>query len=49
MALSHDRSTRGSRIWSARPPLDPTMRRRIYGPVQPMERPGLLERLFGLR
>ena len=27
--------------------LDPCMRRMIFGPVRPMERPGLLRRLLG--
>jgi hypothetical protein len=30
-----------------RAPLDPSMRRMIFGPVRPMERPGLLRRLLG--
>ena len=34
--------------WSPRPrPLDPCARKMIYGPVQPMEQPGLLQRLLG--
>jgi hypothetical protein len=32
-----------------RPQLDAHDRYRIYGPVQPMERPGLLEKLFRKR
>lgn len=28
-------------------PMDPTERFRRHGPVQPMERPGFLARLFG--
>ena len=27
--------------------LDPGMRRMIFGPIRPMERPSLLERLLG--
>jgi hypothetical protein len=49
MAISHERRESGSRFWSARPMLDPTLRLRIFGRIQPMERPGLIERLFGMR
>ena len=28
-------------------PLDPCRRKMIFGPVRPMDRPGLLRRLFG--
>jgi len=28
-------------------PLDPCMRKMIFGPVRPMNRPSLLQRLFG--
>ncbi len=27
--------------------LDPSIRRMIFGPIRPMETPGLLKRLFG--
>jgi hypothetical protein len=30
-----------------RPHVDSSQRRMAYGPIQSMERPGLLERLFG--
>ncbi|HYD23488.1 MAG TPA: hypothetical protein VEB68_01740 [Croceibacterium sp.] len=34
--------------WRTRPsPLDPCTRRMIFGPVRPMEQPGLLRRLIG--
>jgi hypothetical protein len=37
-----------SGIWQGRrSPLDPCMRRMIFGPVRPMDRPGLLRRLLG--
>jgi hypothetical protein len=55
MALSHDRNDVGRRTWSARPALDPSLRRSIYGPIRPMDPPGtppgalpgILQRLFG--
>lgn len=47
MALSHDRNDVGRRTWSARPTLDPSLRRSIYGPIRPMDPPGILQRLFG--
>jgi|GEM_PF-1725388 len=28
---------------------DPSLRRQVYGKIQPMEQPGLFARLFGLR
>ena len=30
-----------------RPNLDPGLRRMIFGPIRPMERPSLLQRLLG--
>lgn len=34
--------------WSQRrTPLDPCTRKMIFGPVRPMEKPGLLQRLLG--
>lgn len=47
MALSDNRNHPGRRIWSARAPLDPTLRRQMYGPIRPMDEPGFLRRLFG--
>lgn len=47
MALSHDRNDATRRFWTARPALDPTVRRSIYGPIRSMDPPGFLERLFG--
>lgn len=59
MALSHDRNDAARRTWSARPALDPSLRRSIYGPIRPMDPPptvsgalpgmvpGILQRLFG--
>lgn len=36
--------------WSSpRPHSDPSIRRKKHGRIQPMARPGLLERLFGSR
>ena len=29
-----------------RPILDPSMRRKVHGPIRPMEEPGFFERLF---
>jgi hypothetical protein len=35
--------------WSLpRQAMDPCTRRKVYGPIRPMEAPGLFERLFGL-
>jgi hypothetical protein len=42
MALTHDSTNRTRRIWSAQAPLDPSLRMRFYGRIQPMEKPGLL-------
>lgn len=37
-----------SGIWQTqRRPLDPSLRRMIFGPIRPMDRPGLLRRLLG--
>ncbi|KPH58897.1 hypothetical protein ADT71_24950 [Novosphingobium sp. ST904] len=47
MALTQERTYRSERIWTPRPPLDPGLRRRFHGPIQPMEEPTFLERLFG--
>jgi hypothetical protein len=47
MALSNDRNDGTRRLWSARAPQDPLMRRRIHGPIQPMEAPSILRRLLG--
>ena len=40
-------STQTGTLGTPRRPLDPNMRRMIFGPVRPMERPGLLRRLLG--
>lgn len=45
MALQ-ERTDHPSHSWTPRPPLDPMMRMRFYGPIRPMEKPNLLERLF---
>jgi hypothetical protein len=34
-------------LQARRTPLDPGMRRMIFGPIRPMERPGFLQRLLG--
>lgn len=35
--------------WSLpRQVMDPCTRRKVYGPIRPMESPGLFERIFGL-
>jgi hypothetical protein len=47
MALSDDRNDGTRRIWTARAPLDPTLRRHIHGPIRPMEAPSILRRLLG--
>ncbi|WP_156370184.1 hypothetical protein [Novosphingobium sp. Leaf2] len=51
MALSQDRNEGMRRSWQARPALDPTLRRAIYGKIRPMDQPGilpgLLHRLLG--
>lgn len=41
------RSSRPDHWVEPRPYSDATLRRHIHGPVLPMERPGLLARLFG--
>jgi len=40
-------STQSGILGAPRRPLDPNMRRMIFGPVRPMEQPGLLQRLLG--
>lgn len=45
MALSNDRNDGACR--NARSPQDPLLRRRIHGPIQPMEAPSILRRLLG--
>lgn len=43
-------SVASGQAWSSRPlQLDPARRRQIFGPVLPMEQPGLLSRLFARR
>ncbi|GFE72627.1 hypothetical protein [Novosphingobium sp. TCA1] len=49
MALTQDHTYRAERIWTPRTPLDPGLRRRFHGPIQPMDQPTLLERIFGHR
>jgi hypothetical protein len=47
--MLEQRAIQGHYGWARtnRAPLDPNMRRMIFGPVRPMERPGLLRRLLG--
>ena len=40
-------STHAGTFGTRRAPLDPNMRRLIFGPVRPMEQPSLLRRLLG--
>jgi hypothetical protein len=40
-------SSRPDRWISPRPTRDPALRRMVNGPLQPMERPGFLQRLLG--
>ena len=40
-------STQIGSLQARRTPLDPSMRRMIFGPIRPMERPSFLQRLFG--
>jgi hypothetical protein len=47
MALSDDRNNGTRRIWTASVPQDPSLRRRIHGPIQPMESRSILKRLLG--
>ncbi|MFC0204791.1 hypothetical protein [Novosphingobium soli] len=47
MALQHERTDGTRRSSMGRPSLDPVLRRRIYGPIRPMETPGILQRLLG--
>jgi len=49
MASQYDRNERARSRATGRPALDPGTRLHIHGPIQPMERPGLLQRLLGLR
>lgn len=39
--------SRPNEWFAPRPHRDPHQRYLTYGPIQPMDRPGLLERLFG--
>lgn len=48
MGLSYERNDRERRVWSPRAPLDPSLRRRIYGPIEPMEPRSILERIFSM-
>jgi hypothetical protein len=43
------RSSRPDRWVQPRPYSDASQRYQIFGPIRPMEEPGLLARLFGLR
>ena len=43
------RSSRPDAWTMPRPYQDASMRRHAHGPIQPMEEPGLLARLFGRR
>jgi hypothetical protein len=36
----------GERLWP-RPPMPDSLRRHHFGPIQPMSRPSLLDRLLG--
>ncbi|HUD30704.1 MAG TPA: hypothetical protein VMQ93_17695 [Novosphingobium sp.] len=47
MASSNNRTDAIRRLGSAGAPQDPVLRRRIHGPIQPMERPSILRRLLG--
>jgi hypothetical protein len=39
-------STQMGSLQARRRPLDPGMRRMIFGPIRPMEQPGFLQRLL---
>jgi len=43
------RSSRADKWISPRPHSDETLRYMSRGPIQPMEQPGFLEKIFGLR
>ncbi|MBS1239416.1 MAG: hypothetical protein H6R45_122 [Proteobacteria bacterium] len=43
------RSSRPDRWTMPRPPQDACLRRIAHGPIQPMEQPGFIARLFGQR
>ncbi len=47
MAFTQDRNPAADRNLGLRPSQNPSLRRHIHGPIQPMERPGILQRLFG--
>lgn len=49
MITSRYQSSRPHESIIPRPQLDAHARYRFYGPVQPMEQPGFLEKLFGRR
>lgn len=44
--MSRFRSSRPDGWVCPRPHSDPTLRRMAYGPIQPMEKPTLLQRIF---
>lgn len=49
MINSRDRPSRVSDTPQKRPQLDGASRLRVYGPIQPMEQPNFLRRIFGKR
>lgn len=40
----HEGPGRMTSFNAVRPPLDPSLRRRIHGPIRPMVEPGLIEK-----
>ncbi len=49
MPSSTYHSSRPDRWTMPRPYSDASLRRMTHGPIQPMEQPGFLARLFGIR
>jgi hypothetical protein len=49
MTANRFHSSRPDTWTEPRTPQDPSMRLRTHGPIQPMQRPGFLARLFGAR
>ncbi len=45
--MMHTPSDPMQRLSTPRAPLDPILRRRLHGPVRPMDEPGMMERVLG--
>ncbi|MCB2050499.1 MAG: hypothetical protein KDE63_03630 [Novosphingobium sp.] len=49
MLKTSDEARPSMRCFQVKPALDPNVRRMIYGPIRPMDEPGLLSRIFHWR